>query len=380
MFIRSLKLKNILSFREPPQLELGPLNILIGPNGSGKSNVIACVELLQSLPNSISNYLNTWGGASAWLWKGSARGPTARIQCELVVESADGEKDSENVQYLIEFTSLRHALGISTEWLGDQAGAAFLERFDRSLKISTAAEESSISAAASALEVYRNPSDPTPITRTARALNEIRFYKEFRTGMEADTRMGIASSGPKSPLASTGGNLALVMQEMDFQGSVHKLKDYLRRLSPRFEDIKTRAEGGRSQLYLQERGLGMIPATHLSDGTLKFLCLMAVLLDPSPGPLVCIEEPEIGLHPEALALVGDALREASQRTQLLVTTHSDALVDCFTDEPESIIVCERDLDESTCFRRLSTEQLKEWLEDYTLGDLWRRGEIGGTQR
>jgi predicted ATPase len=81
-----------------------------------------------------------------------------------------------------------------------------------------------------------------------------------------------------------------------------------------------------------------------------------------------------------LALVGDALREASTRTQLIVTTHSDALVDRFTDQPESVVVCERDFDEGTCFRRLSSEKLREWLEEYTLGDLWRRGEIGGTKR
>jgi hypothetical protein len=101
------------------------------------------------------------------------------------------------------------------------------------------------------------------------------------------------------------------------------------------------------------------------------------LLDPNPGPLTCIEEPETGLHPDALAIVGDALREASTRTQLIVTTHSDALVDRFTDEPENVVVCERDFDEGTTFRRLSREKLKEWLDEYTLGELWRRGEIGG---
>ena len=166
----------------------------------------------------------------------------------------------------------------------------------------------------------------------------------------------------------------------DFEGAIEGVKRYLKRLSDRFEDIKLHGEGGRFQLYLQERGLGRVSATRLSDGTLRFLCLMAVLCDPKPGPLVCIEEPEAGLHPDALALVGDALREASTRTQLIVTTHSDALVDRFTDQPESVVVCERDFDEGTCFRRLSSEKLNEWLEEYTLGDLWRRGEIGGTKR
>jgi predicted ATPase len=107
---------------------------------------------------------------------------------------------------------------------------------------------------------------------------------------------------------------------------------------------------------------------------------MAALFDPNPASVVCIEEPESGLHPDAVAVVADALREASTHMQLIVTTHSDALVDRFTDEPEHVVVCERDSDESTRFSRLSRDQLKEWLEEYTLGDLWRRGEIGGTQR
>src|SRR5260370_30286966 len=98
----------------------------------------------------------------------------------------------------------------------------------------------------------------------------------------------------------------------------------------------------------------MIPSSGLSDGTLKSLCLMAVLFDPNPARLVCIEEPESGLHPDALNLVGDALREASSRMQVVVTTHSDALVDRFGDEPEHVVVCERHIVESNRFRLLST--------------------------
>jgi predicted ATPase len=230
------------------------------------------------------------------------------------------------------------------------------------------------------LAAYRNPLDPTPITRSARGFNEIRVYRGFHTGELDDARLGVSSSGAKHPLEGSGSNLALVLQEIDFHGSLNPVKEYLRRLSDRFEDVKIRLEGGRSTLYVQERGVNMIPATGLSDGTLKFLCLMAVLFDPSPGRLVCIEEPESGLHPDAVTLVADALREASRRMQIVVTTHSDALVDRFSDEPESIVVCDRDSCESTRFRRLSSEQLNEWLEEYTLGELWRRGEIGGTQR
>ena len=222
--------------------------------------------------------------------------------------------------------------------------------------------------------------DATPITSSGKAFDEFRIYRGFQTGVKDDVRRGVSSAAPKQPLDENGSNLALVLQEIDFHGSLGRVEHYLHRLSDRFGEIKIRPEGGLSQVYLEERGIGKIPATSLSDGTLKFLCLMAILFDTNPPTLVCIDEPEAGLHPDALTLVADALREASSRTQLVITTHSDALVECFSDEPESVVVCDRGPDEGTRFRRLSNDKLKDWLEEYTLGELWRRGEIGGTQR
>jgi predicted ATPase len=376
MFIQSLKLSDILSFHNPDPLPLKPLNIFIGANASGKSNLIDCIGLLRALPGSVNNYINDRGGAESWVWRGR-RGvgiPTIRAQLAL------GE---ESLNYEIVFTAVEQALAIQSEQLsiGD---SPYLVRLDRDLNIwgeglPETQNVPGVSLSDSVLSAYRNPRDAR-ITNAARALGSVSIYRDFLTGTRDDTRIGAASSGPKHPLEEDGSNLALTLQELDFHGALADVKEYLKRLSDRFEGVKVRAEGGRSQLYVQERGLGMVSATRLSDGTLKFLCLMAVLCDPRPGPLICVEEPETGLHPEALALVGDALREAATRTQLIVTTHSDALVDRFTDEPESIVVCERDFDESTSFRRLSGEQLKEWLEGYTLGELWRRGEIGGTKR
>ena len=117
----------------------------------------------------------------------------------------------------------------------------------------------------------------------------------------------------------------------------------------------------------------------LSDGTLKFLCLLAVLLGTEPPPLICIEEPEVGLHPEAIQIVAEALVDASERTQLIVTTHSEALVDALSESPEDVLVTERDFDNGTQFRRLERKQLALWLERYSLGGLWRKGELGGNR-
>jgi predicted ATPase len=110
----------------------------------------------------------------------------------------------------------------------------------------------------------------------------------------------------------------------------------------------------------------------------RYLCLLALLCDPSPPPLIGIEEPELGLHPDLLPKVADLLVEASQRTQIVVTTHSDILVDALTDRPETVVVVEKHKGRTT-MRRLGDQDLGGWLEKYRLGQLWTRGEIGGTR-
>ena len=105
------------------------------------------------------------------------------------------------------------------------------------------------------------------------------------------------------------------------------------------------------------------------------MALLAVLLSPAPPPLICIEEPELGLHPDALKLLADLMVDASTRTQLIVSTHSDTLVSAFTEQTESVLVCEHL--GGTIFRRLESERLRHWLDKYRLGEIWRIGELGG---
>ena len=127
----------------------------------------------------------------------------------------------------------------------------------------------------------------------------------------------------------------------------------------------------------------LLPATRLSDGSLRYLCLLAVLCHPEPPPVICIEEPEIGLHPDIIPSVAKLLVEASSRSQLFVTTHSDILVDALTDTPEAVVVCEK-RDGATELRRLDAAEIKSWLKQYRfeldrLGEMWISGEIGGNR-
>jgi predicted ATPase len=162
---------------------------------------------------------------------------------------------------------------------------------------------------------------------------------------------------------------------MPYRQVIEKLKEFYSAA----EEIIIGIQGGRVQLWIREKGLSQpVPAIRLSDGTLHYLYLLALLCHPTLPPLLCIEEPEIGLHPDILPVIANLLIEASQRTQLIVTTHSDTLVSALSDVPESVLVCERN-DGGTRLHRLDAKRLKEWLKKYSLGELWRMGEIGGNR-
>lgn len=135
---------------------------------------------------------------------------------------------------------------------------------------------------------------------------------------------------------------------------------------------------GRVDVHLEEKDRFTTPAVRLSDGTLRWISLLTILLHPAPPALVCIEEPELGLHPDVIGPLAKLLLQASERMQLIVTTHSDVLVDALSEQPDAVIVCEKS-NGSTTLTRLSPGDLADWLESYQLGELWRKGEIGGNR-
>ena len=155
----------------------------------------------------------------------------------------------------------------------------------------------------------------------------------------------------------------------------------MRDFYPSFKDVITPVIiAGTVQTFFHEEGLvHSVPATRLSVWEpCVFSTLLAVLCHPNPPSIVCIEEPELGLHPDIIPEVAKLLVEASSRSQIFVTTHSDILVDALTDVPEAVIVCEK-IDGATQLRRLDADDLKPWLAEYRLGELWTRGQIGGNR-
>jgi predicted ATPase len=374
MLLESIKLTNLLSFREA-ELELRALNLLIGPNASGKSNLIAAIGLLKAAPENLEAAILRGGGARQWIRKGLH---TANIGARIT------GRDGSPLSYSLQFSGQDASYRLVEKLTSSDTGRVYFHRTGNSATIHRAQEERPVEAriedVKSLFAVFRDPLDGTPITQTGQTLGEIEIFREFNTSVNSTLRNGVAAGNQKGFLYEGGGNLALVLQELDFRVTLSRLNEYLKRFWQDAEAIRFRIEGGIVQIYVKERGIEEpIPALRLSDGTLKYLCLMAILLHPEPPPLICIEEPELGLHPDALIIVADALKEASTRCQLIITTHSEALVSAFSDDPESVVVCERGADGSTQFRRLDANALDEWLADYRLGELWRKGEIGGNR-
>jgi len=225
----------------------------------------------------------------------------------------------------------------------------------------------------------RDPETYPELAWLAQSYEKVRIYREWAFGRNAVFREPQKADSRNDLLEEDFSNLGLVLNRLKtrFPAAKRAILKSLQDLYAGITDFEVFIEGGTVQVFFTE-GDFAIPATRLSDGTLRYLCLLAILCDPEPAPLICIEEPELGLHPDILPGLADLLRATSNRTQLIVTTHSDILVDAMTETPESVVVCGK-YEGQTTMERLNPADLRHWLEKYRLGQLWTQGEIGGTR-
>ncbi len=215
------------------------------------------------------------------------------------------------------------------------------------------------------------------ITETGDRFRNIQTHREWLIGRSSPVRKPQSANLPTDVLLSQGANLGLVLNNLALRPEWGCFNEWMKRFLPGYVRLSTIVSGGGVQIFVHEEGQSApTPSWRLSDGTLRFTGLLAVLLNPGSAPLICIEEPEVGLHPDAMSLIAELLIEASAKTQLIVTTQSDALVSELTEHAESVLVCENGR-EGTELHRLESEKLQFWLEEYRLGDIWRIGKIGG---
>lgn len=380
-WLERISLEGFLSFgpREVT-LELGPLNILIGPNGSGKSNFIEALAVLRAVPRDLPRPIRQGGGVRFFLWRGESPAEAAKIA---IVRSAGLlEVATPGLRYHLWFgPEGSHFVVIDESMTEVRNGIEYLEYDQGNVRLRTADGtrvllRKSIDTTQSILSQRRDPESYPELSALADELEKIRIYRKWCFGPDAPIRAACGADVRTDSLSEDFDNLparlAVLCNDAAFK---RRLRELLRNLSPSFDDVNVVPEGGQLQLYLVDGGHSM-PARRLSDGTLRFLALLAILLDPSPPPLVVIEEPELGLHPDTLPVIRDLLLEASTRTQLVVTTHSTMLVDGFTDQPEAIVICDR-VEGKTQLRRLDAERVAVWRKHGSLGQLWLDGLFGG---
>ena len=394
MYVHRIKLQNILSFGPDVQeLELMPLNVLIGPNGSGKSNLIEVIGLLRAAPLDWTVPIREGGGFDYWIWRGEPR--VSEMRVEVVAAQSYSTVSQGRLRYSLAFDSLFRSVPEITEELtrdpspeAEDDDSRYLERRHGKIVLSCRNENGARSRREipiadvvfhqSVLAQLKDPVQYPELTLLGNELLRMCLYRKWFFGRDAPPRLPQKADLPNKLLAEDGHNLGMVLNRLKKEPAAkNTLLDALRQLYEGIEDIETFIEAGTVQIFLQEGDI-MLPATRLSDGTLRYLNLLAILCDPTPPPVICLEEPELGLHPDIIPSLVELLREASQRCQLIVTTHSDILVDALTDTPESVVVCEKE-NGQTRMRRLDKQDLAVWLGRYSLGDYWMRGGLGGTR-
>jgi predicted ATPase len=217
------------------------------------------------------------------------------------------------------------------------------------------------------------------ITRLATLYSGFRIYSEWSFGRGSSLREATATDRTDTYLSEDLGDLALALNGLQGSPAHDRIRTLLRELKETYRDYVTRILFGRVGLELQEAPFQRpLPAGRLSDGTLRFLALAAILLHPKPPPLLCLEEPELGMHPDMIRLVARMIGEAAARAQLLVTTHSEHLLTALEDDFDALFAFNAGLNGSVV-RRFSRDDFAAWREAHSLGELWTSGELGGNR-
>ena len=350
-------------------LELRPLNVLIGANGAGKSNLVSFFKMMnEMMAGRLQQYLAATGHATSNLHFGPR--VTPQMEAELEFETDTLDVDTYRIRL---FHAAVDSLVFAEECLSFRKPRF---RNPREEQLGTGHKESLIGSIAQG---------EGPAEKTAGVfwylLTRCRVFHFHDSGPTARVR-NYCYAGDNRWLMPDAGNLAAVLYRLRSErpGTYHGIVETIRQVAPFFTgfDLEPTGAGGKDIiLNWRHRESDLVFGPHqLSDGTLRVICLISLLMLPADELplLIVIDEPELGLHPYALDILASLCRSASAHSQVLISTQSSTLVNKF--EPKDIVVVERD-GESSGFARPDAGDLESWLEDYSLGEIWEKNVIGG---
>lgn len=349
------------SIHELKDFELKNLNVIVGANGAGKSNLLSFFRMLRALiDGNLNRFVRDSGGAGNMLFNG--RKATQKMYFEthfgmrgyrftLVPTPAD--------TFAIE-DEARFYDGISSGWwnLGDSN--------DGSSRL--------------VAEIQSNHRDAKYSQPVYDAISSWQIYHFHDTSSTSGMRNYEIVQDDKL-LRTDAANIApfLLKLRNSHTDEYKAIVNAVRLVTPFFDDfiLEPRQSGAREELnlsWLQKGSDYPMQPYHLSDGSIRFICLAAALLQPMPPATIIIDEPELGLHPAAIVILAELIQQAALRTQVIVATQSPALIDQFA--IEDIVVVNRK-DGASTFERLNEQDYSQWLESYSVGELWTKNVIAG---
>ncbi|MCK4658207.1 MAG: AAA family ATPase [Phycisphaerae bacterium] len=365
---RSLNKVTIGGFKSIESLEdfeLGNLNVLIGANGAGKSNFVDFFRLLRAMVDeALARFVRQSGGADGFFFLGpkqtnqiSARLEFGDNVYEFDLEPTAGDElmvADERVQY----TGGR-GMGVP-----HSIGQGNLES-----QLKTRKEDKATLGQGLGVPSY-----------VYDAVSSWTVYHFHDTSMLAPMRrdQAVRDRAQLRPDASNVAALLLHLRE-NHENSYKLVRDIVRLIAPFFDDflLEPEEKGGEEKVRLEWRQKGSdypFQPVHLSDGTLRFICLVTALQQPLPPAIIIIDEPELGLHPYAINLLAELIQSASEQTQVIVSTQSPTLLDHFP--PEDVVIVKR-CEGRSVFERLEPGKLADWLQEYSIGELWQKNVVQG---
>lgn len=370
--IKSLSIEGFKSIRALENFKLGSLNVLIGANGAGKSNFVSFFRILRELiEQRLQVAIRTMeGGADACLYMGP------RVTKQFAAKLSFGSNGYEFA--LVPTVDNQFVFAEETAVFHGDSGAirTSLGSGHTEAKLKAMKDDPGTRGARHGIEHY-----------VYEAISSWVVYHFHDTSLSAGVRRQRPINDDEV-LRPDAQNLAAFLYRIQRTnpGNYREIRDAVRLAAPFFDDFKLRPIPTNPDMiqleWMQRESEYPFLAHQLSDGTLRFICLATALLQPRPPATMLFDEPELGLHPYALTLLGNMFKASQQHgldlgKQIIISTQSAPLLDEF--EPKDVIVVERSQGQST-FRRLNPAELTEWLKEYSIGELWQKNLLGGRPR
>ena len=360
-----ITIKGFKSIASVEKLALAPINIIIGPNGSGKSNFIGVFSFLHAIREGrLNEYVRKANGAEQLLYFGSKVTEEIKIIASFCKEV--------NQYELTLKPTADDSLYPANEWVYFR-NKSYPMPYREALIAMDKGKEAGIS----------NPKlVRTNIANWIRTrLDRWRLYHVHDTSESSPMRK-TAQLNDNAFLRHDGSNLPafLYLLQHKHESSYNLIRKTVQRVAPFFDDFQLNPDPLNEEAirlaWRHKNSDKYFGAASLSDGTLRFTTLATLFLQPEKflPSVILIDEPELGLHPAAIAMLSSLIKQASKKAQVILSTQSSLLLDHF--KPEDVLVADR-INDSTQFTRLDSYKLADWLENYSLGQLWEKNEIGG---